>query len=70
MMDDAKIQRINALAKKQREGGLSDAEKAEQHKLRREYIDAVKASLRPQLESIQFVDEPPISLRDQPRTGD
>ncbi len=69
-MDDTKIQRINALAKKQREAGLNEAEKAEQHKLRREYIDAVKASLRPQLESIQFVDEPPISLHDQPRTGD
>jgi uncharacterized protein YnzC (UPF0291/DUF896 family) len=59
MMDDAKIQRINALAKKQREVGLSDAEKAEQHVLRREYIDAVKASLRPQLESIRFVEDEP-----------
>ena len=43
------IDRINFLAKKQREEGLTDEEKAEQAKLRREYIDSVLNNLRSQL---------------------
>lgn len=50
-MDSKKIERINELAHKQRSPeGLTDAEKEEQAKLRREYIDSVKASLTGQLE--------------------
>ena len=44
-MDEKKIQRINELAMKSRVEPLTDEEKAEQQALRREYIDAVKASL-------------------------
>ena len=40
------IDRINFLAKKSREEGLTEAEKVEQAKLRRAYIDSVKANLR------------------------
>ena len=47
MITDEKIARINALAQKSRTPeGLTEAEKAEQAVLRREYVDAVKASLQ------------------------
>lgn len=45
------ISRINELAKKQREGSLSDAEKEEQAKLRRIYIDCVKDQVRHHLDA-------------------
>ena len=49
-MTDEKIARINALAKKSRTPeGLTAEEKAEQASLRREYIDAMKGSLKKQL---------------------
>lgn len=51
------LDRINELARKQREVGLTEEEKEEQRVLRQEYIDAFKASLRSQLDSIVVVDE-------------
>ena len=45
------IARINALAKKAREGSLPPEELAERDKLRRIYIDSVKANLVGQLEN-------------------
>lgn len=50
------IERINFLAKKQREEGLMDEEKAEQAKLRREYIDSVVGNLRSQLDNTYVVE--------------
>ena len=41
-MTQEKIARINELAKKSKTTGLTDAEKAEQQALRREYIDDMK----------------------------
>lgn len=55
-MTEEKIQRINFLAKKSREEGLSDEEKAEQAVLRREYIDSFKRSLVGQLENTYIVE--------------
>lgn len=53
-MEDAKIQRINFLSKKERSGeGLTPEEKSEQAALRQEYIDAVKRNLRSQLSGIK-----------------
>lgn len=43
------IDRINFLAKKAREVGLTEEEKVEQAKLRREYIDSIKANIRASL---------------------
>ncbi|MEB3197362.1 MAG: DUF896 domain-containing protein [Candidatus Sericytochromatia bacterium] len=58
MISPEKIARINQLARLAKEpAGLTPEQKAEQASLRREYIDAVKASLQPQLESIRFVDD-------------
>lgn len=55
-MEQSKIDRINELARKSKTPeGLTEEEKAEQQKLRREYIDAVKASLTGQLEHTTIV---------------
>ena len=51
-MEQKKIDRINELARKQKAEGLTDAEKAEQATLRREYIEAYKQNLIAQLENI------------------
>ena len=45
------IARINELAKKAKTEGLTDEELAERDKLRRIYIDSVKASLTGQLDN-------------------
>lgn len=55
-MTDEKIKRINALAKKAREEGLTDAEKAEQKTLRDEYIAIFRKNLKAQLDNIEIVD--------------
>lgn len=56
-MEEKKINRINELARKQREEGLTEEEKTEQAVLRREYIDAYKKSLAGHLENMYIVDE-------------
>ena len=48
-MTNEKIARINELAHKSKTTGLTEAEKAEQQALRREYLDDIKASLRAKL---------------------
>ena len=49
------IARINELAKKAKTEGLTDEEVAERDKLRRIYIDSVKANLVGQLENTTIV---------------
>lgn len=51
------IARINELAKKAKTEGLTPEETAERDKLRRIYIDNVKANLIGQLENTYLVDE-------------
>ncbi len=55
-MEQKKIDRINELARKQKSVGLTDSEKAEQHTLRREYIESFKRSLTGQLENLYIVE--------------
>lgn len=43
------VKRINELAKKSREVGLTEEEKIEQQKLRRAYLDAIRANIISQL---------------------
>ena len=51
MITDEQVARINALARKSRTAeGLTEAEQAEQAALRRAYVDAVKSSLRANLD--------------------
>lgn len=57
-MEQSKIDRINQLARKAKSGeGLTPEEESERAALRREYIDAFRASLQVHLDSIVVVDE-------------
>ena len=54
MIDREKIDRINALAHKAKTAeGLTDAERAEQAQLRREYIEAFRANTIAALKQIE-----------------
>lgn len=55
-MTDKDIARINELAKKQRETGLTDEEKAEQTALRKAYIESVVGNLKSQLDNTYVVE--------------
>ena len=56
-MEQKKIDRINELARKAKSEGLTPEETEERDRLRKEYIEAYRASLRSQLDSIVVVDE-------------
>lgn len=49
---EQRIARINELYHKSQNEGLTDSEKEEQARLRKEYVENVRANLRGQLESI------------------
>ena len=53
-MDEKSIQRINELYHKSKGEGLSAEEKEEQARLRKEYMESMKANLRSQLDSISI----------------
>lgn len=55
-MEQKKIERINELARKAREGELTPEEREEQQQLRAEYIAAFRASLQTQLDNTVIVD--------------
>lgn len=55
MLSVEKIKRINELAKKSKETGLTAEEKEEQSVLRNEYIQSVRSSLQHNLDSITVV---------------
>ena len=56
-MEKAKLDRINELARKSKEDGLTDLEREEQKVLRQEFIAEIRADFRATLESIEFVEE-------------
>lgn len=56
MITPEMIARINVLAKKSRETGLTDNERSEQTELRRQYIEHIRTQVKAQLDSIKFVD--------------
>lgn len=62
-MTDEKILRINALVKKSKEVGLTEEEKAEQKRLREEYVAAFRASLRAQLDNTLVINPDGTSYR-------
>lgn len=53
MKIDDIIKKINELYKKSKEEGLNEDEKVEQEKLRRIYIDNVKANFQVQLDGVK-----------------
>ena len=54
---EERIKRINELYHKSQNGGLTDAEKEEQAKLRREYVDIIKGNLKSQLDNIDVLEK-------------
>ena len=56
-MEKAKIDRINELAHKSRNEGLTDAEKEEQRLLRQEFLAEIRADLKASLESSEFIED-------------
>lgn len=55
-MEQGKLDRINALYKKQKEIGLTEAEVLEQAKLRKEYVSLVSKNFRGTLGTIKVQD--------------
>lgn len=53
-MADLKIDRINELYHKSKAEGLTEEEKAEQQLLRKEYLAAIRGSIRSQLNQIDM----------------
>ena len=56
-MEQAKIDRINELARKKKAEGLTEEELREQAALREEYIEGYRRSVRAHIEGIKVVDE-------------
>ena len=56
-MDQKKIDRINALARKAKAEGLTEAERKERDILRKEYVAAVIGNLKSELDHTYVVDE-------------
>lgn len=56
-MEKAKIDRINALAKKKKTVGLTEEEAKEQKELREEYLGLIRRNFKSTLDTIEVVDE-------------
>ena len=56
-MTEARIARLNELARKKKTIGLTEEEKQEQAMLRQEYLAAIRASLEAQLDNVYYVND-------------
>lgn len=56
IIEKAKIDRINYLARKKKTHGLTEAETIEQKALREEYIGEIRKSFRATLDNIEITD--------------
>lgn len=54
--DGVDLQRINELAKKKKEKGLTEKEAKEQSKLRRVYLDSFREKFKQQIENTRVID--------------
>ena len=57
MLSPEKINRINELAKKKKEGTLTETEAKEQLLLRQEYLEAFRGGMRNHIEGLKIVDK-------------
>ena len=57
MLSPEKINRINELARKKKEGELTPTEEKEQQLLRQEYLEAFRGGMRNHIEGLKIVDE-------------
>ncbi|MBQ2941732.1 MAG: DUF896 domain-containing protein [Clostridia bacterium] len=67
-MTDEKILRINELSKKAKTVGLTEEEKAEQKRLREEYVAGFRASLQRELDNT-YIKHPDGSLEKIQKKG-
>ncbi|MCY9093030.1 DUF896 domain-containing protein [Bacillus mojavensis] len=56
MISNEKIARINELAEKAKAGVITEEEKAEQQKLRQEYLKGFRSSMKNTLKSVKIID--------------
>nr|MDH3082458.1 DUF896 domain-containing protein [Bacillus subtilis] len=56
MISNAKIARINELVAKAKAGVITEEEKAEQQKLRQEYLKGFRSSMKNTLKSVKIID--------------
>ncbi|WP_165006711.1 MULTISPECIES: DUF896 family protein [unclassified Enterococcus] len=56
MLSPEKIERINELARKKKEEGLTKEEEKEQIKLREEYLNKFRSGMRHHIEGMKIVD--------------
>ncbi|MFD1037894.1 DUF896 domain-containing protein [Virgibacillus byunsanensis] len=56
MISEEKLQRINILAKKAKNSGLTSKEKEEQQELRQEYLKNVRKSFKNQFKTMTVMD--------------
>lgn len=63
MLEKEKMDRINELARKKKQSGLSETELAEQDALRQEYLAKFRETFRAQLENIEIVDAEPDDIK-------
>lgn len=56
MLPKEKLNRINELAKKAKEGGLTASEAKEQSSLRREYLQTFRSSMLTTLKGVTIID--------------
>jgi len=61
MVSQEKLNRINELARKAKQGDLTENEKNERQKLRQEYLKAFRKSFRQQLDMVEIVDAEELS---------
>lgn len=54
--DGVDLQRINKLAKKKKEKGLTEKEAKEQSKLRKAYLDSFREKFKQQIENTRVID--------------
>lgn len=54
--EDLNIDRINELAKKKKEKGLTEDEAKEQSKLRKQYLESFRKGFKQQLENTKVID--------------
>lgn len=74
MLKKEKLERINHLAKKSKEQGLTEEEKKEQESLRKEYIEKFREHFKNHLSRIKFVEdlteEELAEIREKHKNGD
>lgn len=67
-MTEKEIERINELYRKSKAEGLTDAEKEEQFRLRKAYIESIRKNLRGTLDNVS-VKNPDGTITDLKRKG-